>query len=71
MHLSFYLRCLAEQSLETKLGTDVRSHNREAFGLHKLIDADLDELLQSQEEKPQQSSVVFSKRVSIEEQEQP
>ncbi|TNV83176.1 hypothetical protein FGO68_gene9050 [Halteria grandinella] len=66
VHLSFYLRCLAEQSLENKLGTDVRSHNREAFGLHKLIDADLDELLQQSNEKESVLSepVVFTKRLS-------
>ena len=36
VHLSFYLKCLAEQDPE-----DVREHNREAFGLHKLIDMDI------------------------------
>ena len=36
VHLSFYLRCLAEQD-----PLDVREHNREAFGLHKLIDMDI------------------------------
>lgn len=44
VHLSFYLKCLAEQ--ETRLGsTDVRAHNREAFGLQKLIGVDLHEIL--------------------------
>lgn len=36
VHLSFYLKCLAEQD-----PADVREHNREAFGLHKLIDMDI------------------------------
>ena len=36
VHLSFYLKCLAEQDPE-----DVRDHNREAFGLHKMIDMDI------------------------------
>jgi CTD small phosphatase-like protein 2 len=39
LHLSFYLKCLAEQASGTTI--DVRSHNREAFGLYKLVDMDL------------------------------
>ena len=35
LHLSFYLRCLAS----AQEPVDVRVHNREAFGLYKLIDS--------------------------------
>ncbi len=39
VHLSFYLKCLAENTLMT----DTRDHNREAFGLYKLLEEqDLD-----------------------------
>ena len=60
LHLTFYLKSLAEQ--EDRLGRDVRAHNREAFGLHKLLDADLEELLNSQQSPNEK--VVFNKRYS-------
>lgn len=34
IHLSFYLKCLAENTFMT----DTRDHNREAFGLYKLLE---------------------------------
>ena len=34
IHLSFYLKCLAENMVKI----DTREHNREAFGLYKLMD---------------------------------
>jgi CTD small phosphatase-like protein 2 len=44
IHLSFYLKCLATSPSFTDNTMDVREHNREAFGLSKmLLNQDMDE----------------------------